>query len=102
MRMAVQIPSKKEWALRHREFRMPTKKIADTEQTREERPHQRQPETERYLLQVDRQTKRSFKTPEAARSMALEIKAHFPALQVSVYDDLTKSRTLVDVPKSIG
>ena len=58
--------------------------------------------TRLYLLQIDRQTKRSFKTAEAARSMALEIKAHFPALQVSVYDDLTKSRTLIDVPKSIG
>jgi len=80
---------------------MPKRKVANVEQSEEERPHQRQPETERYRL-IDRQTKRAFKTPEAARSMALEIKAHFPALQVSVYDDLTKSRTLIDVPKSIG
>ena len=70
--------------------------------TEEERPQQRQPDTERYLLQIDGQTKRSFTTPEAAQSIALEIKARFPALQVSVYDDVTKSRTLIDVPKSIG
>ena len=49
-----------------------------------------------YLLQVDRQTKRSFKTPEAARLAAVEIKARFPALQVSIYDSVSKSRTVVD------
>jgi len=77
-----------------------TRKVANVGQTEEERPQQRQPDTERYLLQIDRQTKRSFKTPEAVQAMALEIKARFPALQVSIYDSVTKSRTLVDVPKS--
>jgi hypothetical protein len=38
------------------------------------------PDTERYLLQIDRQTKRSFKTSEAAQTVALEIKARFPIL----------------------
>ena len=101
MRVPAQMPSQREWVLPQRPFKMPTrKKIANAEQTEEERPHQRQPDTERYLLQIDRQTKRSFKTPEAAQAMALEIKARFPALQVSIYDSVTKSRTLVDVPKS--
>ena len=45
---------------------------------------------------LDRQTKRSFKTPEAARSAAMEIKARFATLQVSIYDDVSKSRTVVD------
>ena len=53
-----------------------------------------------WLLQIDRQTKRSFKTPEIARSMAFEIKARFPALQVEIYDNVTNSRTVVDLPKS--
>jgi hypothetical protein len=66
------------------------------ERVEEARSEQSQPETERYLLQIDRQTKRSFKTPEAARSAAMEIKARFPALQVSIYDDVSKSRTVVD------
>jgi hypothetical protein len=100
MRVPAQMPSQREWVLPQRQFRMPIKKVANAEQTEEERPQQRQPDTERYLLQIDRQTKRSFKTPEAAQAMALEIKARFPALQVSVYDGVTKSRTLIDVPNS--
>jgi hypothetical protein len=32
--------------------------------------------------------------------MGLEIKGRFPALQVSIYDNVTKSRILVDLPKS--
>ena len=83
-----------------RHFRMPAKKVVKPEQTEEQRLQHQQPETERYQLQIDRQTKRSFKTPEAARSAALEIKSRFPALQVSIYDSVSKSRTIVDVPKS--
>ncbi len=66
------IPSKKEWVLPQRNFRTPAKKVDNEERTEE--PRQQPPEIERYLLQIDRQTKRSFKTPEAARSMGLEIK----------------------------
>ena len=79
----------KEWAVPPRRFRMPGKKVARTEQA-----------DEAYLLQVDRQTKRSFKTAEAARSAALEIKTRFPALQVSIYDGSSKSRTVVGLPGS--
>jgi hypothetical protein len=100
MGVPAQMLSQREWVLPQRHFRMPIKKVANSEQWEEERPQQRQPDTERYLLQIDRQTKGSFKTPEAARSMALEIKARFPALQVSIYDNVTKSRTLVEVSKS--
>jgi hypothetical protein len=82
-----------------RHFRMPAKKVVKPEQTEEQRLQHQQPETERYQLQIDRQTKRSFKTPEAARSAALEIKSRFPILQVSIYDSVTKSRTMVDVPR---
>ena len=69
--------AKKEWVVPHRQFRMPAKKVVKADQADEERPKQQQPDTERYLLQIDGQTKRSFKTPEAARSAALEIKASF-------------------------
>ena len=47
-----------------RPFRMPAKNAAKRKQPEEERPKQNQQEPERYLLQIDRQTKRSFKTPE--------------------------------------
>ena len=82
-----------------RHFRTPAKKVANAE-TEQERPQQPQPETDRYHLQIDKQTKRSFKTPEAARSVALEIKSRFPILQVSIYDSVSKSRTVIDAPKS--
>jgi hypothetical protein len=56
----------------------------------------RRPMLDRRREHLDRQTKRSFKTPEAARSAAMEIKARFATLQVSIYDDVSKSRTVVD------
>jgi hypothetical protein len=100
MGLPTDMRSQREWVLPQRQFRMPTKKVANAEQTDKERPLQRQPDTERYLLQIDRQTKRSFKTPEAAQAMALEIKARFPILQVSIYDSVSNSRTVVDEPRS--
>jgi hypothetical protein len=100
MRMSAQVPSQREWVLPQRQFRMPVKKVANAEQTEKERPPQWQADTERYLLQIDRQTKRSFKTPEAAQAMALEIKARFPIPQVSIYDSVSNSRTLVGEPRS--
>ena len=99
MQMPTEMLSQKDWSLPRRQFRMPIKKVANAEQTETEWPPQRQPDPERYLLQIDRQTKRSFKTPEAAWSAALEIKSRFPVLQVSIYDSVTKSHTMVDVPK---
>ena len=78
---------------------MPAKKVAKPEQAEEEHPRRQQTDTERYLLQIDGQTKRSFKTPEAAQGMALEIKARFPILQVSIYDSVSNSRTVVDGPR---
>jgi hypothetical protein len=93
--------SQKEWVVPQRHFRMPAKKVVKPEQTDEQSLQHQQPDMERYQLQIDRQTKRSFKTSEAARSAALEIKSRFPILQVSIYDNVSNSRTVVDVPKSI-
>ena len=70
--------------MRERELKMPAKKVASRERAEEDRPKQSQSETGRYLLQIDRQSKRSFKTPEAAQTAAREIKSRFPALQVSI------------------
>jgi hypothetical protein len=64
--------------VRQRELRMPAKNAVEREKAEDEQPDQTRPETERYLLQIDRQSKRSFKTPEAARMAALEIKSRFP------------------------
>ena len=84
-----------------RQIKMPVKdKGVPRKESSEEAPSQRK-QTEagpgRYLLQVDRQTKGSFSTFEAARSAAVQIKTGFPILQVSIYDSVSKSRTQVDL-----
>jgi hypothetical protein len=62
-------------------------------------PSQRkQPEIGRYLLEVDRQTKGSYKTSEAAQSAALAIKTRYPVVKVSIYDSVNNSRILVELP----
>ena len=86
--------------MRERELKMPARNAASRENAEEGSPKQAQPETGRYLLQIDRQSKRSFKTPEAAQTAAREIKSRFPALQVSIYDTVTGSRTVMDLPVS--
>ena len=58
----------------------------------------KRPEGGRYLLQVDRQTKGSYKTSEAAQSAALEIKTGYPIVQVSIYDSVDNSSRLVELP----
>jgi hypothetical protein len=80
--------------LGQRELKMP-QRTPRKEKAGDEKATQKQPETERYLLQIDRQSKCSFRTPEAARTAALEIKSRFPALQVSVYDSVLGLRTVV-------
>ena len=76
---------------------MPVKK--DAEKDAEDVSSQRkQPEIGRYLLEVDRQTKGSYKTSEAAHSAGLEIKTGYPIVQVSIYDSVDNSHTLVKLP----
>ena len=59
-----------------------------------EAPSQRQrPESGRYLLQVDRQTKGSYPTAEGVQSAALVIKKSYPVVQVSVYDRVGNTST---------
>jgi hypothetical protein len=80
-----------------RQMKMPVK--GDTDKESEEVFSQRKrPESGRYLLQVDRQTKRSYKTSEAAQSVGLEIKTGYPIVQVSIYDSVDNSHTLVELP----
>jgi hypothetical protein len=80
-----------------RQMKMPVKDDAEKE-AGEEFSQRKRPEIGRYLLQVDRQTKRSYKTSEAAQSAALEIKTGHPVVQVSIYDSVSNSHTLVELP----
>jgi len=80
-----------------RPMKMPPKKNTEDE-TPEVVSQRVKPERGRYLLQVDRQTKRSFQDKETAQSAGLEIKKGFPILQVAIYDRVSSSHTLVQLP----
>ena len=80
-----------------RQIKMPGKDNSDKE-AEEVFSQRKRPESGRYLLQVDKQTKGSYKTPEAAKSAALEIKIAYPIVQVSIYDSVDNSIRLVELP----
>ncbi|HEY1748459.1 MAG TPA: hypothetical protein VGG11_17045 [Xanthobacteraceae bacterium] len=80
-----------------RQIKMPVKNNAEQE-VEEEFSQRKRPERGRYLLQVDRQTKGSYATSETAHAAALVIKKNYPIVQVSVYDSVDNSNTLVEAP----
>ncbi len=80
-----------------RQIKMPTKDSSEIE-VDEVISQRKRPETGRYLLQVDRQTKGSYKTSEAAQTAALVIKKAYPILQVSIYDSVEYANTIVEIP----
>jgi hypothetical protein len=80
-----------------RQIKMPVKDNTDKE-AEEVFSQRKRPESGRYLLQVDRQTKGSYKTSEDAQSAGLEIKTGYPLVQVSIYDSVDNSHTLVKLP----
>jgi hypothetical protein len=66
------------------------------EATEEAFSQRKRPERSRFLLQVDRQTKGSYTTSEAAQAAALVIKTNYPILHVSVYDSVDNTNSLVE------
>ena len=80
-----------------RQMKMPVKDDSDKE-AEEAFSQRKRPESGRYLLQVDRQTKGSYKTSQAAQSAGLEITRGYPIVQVSIYDSVDNSHTLVKLP----
>jgi hypothetical protein len=80
-------------------MKMPVKDDSEKDKEPDEVFSQRKrPERGRYLLQVDRQTKGSYTTPEAAHEAALAIKTGYPIVQVSVYDSVDYTQTMVEAP----
>ena len=53
---------------------------------------------DRFRLQVDRQTKESYTTYEAAEAAGLAIKKDYPILQVAVYDRVDGVNKIIDLP----
>jgi hypothetical protein len=58
----------------------------------------RKPESGRYWLQVDRQTKSSYETEEAAATAGLLIKKQYSMVQVAIYDRKEGSNRIVELP----
>jgi len=68
-----------------RQIKMPVKDESEKE-VEEVFSQRKRPEAGRYWLQVDRQTKGSYASAEAAQSAALAIKTGHPIVSVVVYD----------------
>ena len=72
---------------------------AAEEQAEQQIGQKRRPESGRFRLQVDRQTKRSFATYEAAERAGMAIKQSYPLLQVAIYDLEASLNNVIEVPK---
>jgi hypothetical protein len=86
-----------------RQMKMPAKATSTTSNASEEDvvevfSQSKRPERGRYLLQVDRQTKSSYATMEDAQTAALAIKKNYAIVQVSIYDSVDHSHTMVEAP----
>jgi hypothetical protein len=58
-----------------------------------------QPESQ-FRLQVDRQTKASYATYEAAEAAGLAVKQNHPIVQVAVYDAKAGVNKVIELPKN--
>jgi hypothetical protein len=77
-------------------MKMPTKNEQTDQEVGVIPSQSKRPERGRYLLQVDRQTKGSYTTVEAAQSAAQAIKTGYPIVQVSVYDSVEHTHTTIE------
>jgi hypothetical protein len=77
------------------------KKEADTEEpTQEQFGQRKRPDKGPFRLQVDRQTKESYATYEAAEAAGLAIKKRHPIVQVVVHDTAKGERKIIELPQS--
>jgi len=74
--------------------RLTTKREPEEALPETNRQHKR-PDEGRYRLQVDRQTKSSYATYEAAEAAGLAIKEGHPILQVAIYDSVESVNTII-------
>jgi hypothetical protein len=58
----------------------------------------KRPENGQFRLQVDRQTKASYTTREAAEEAGLAIKRSYPILQVAVHDAVEGLHKTIELP----
>jgi hypothetical protein len=73
--------------------------MPDQEEPAQEHFGQRQrPESGRFRLQVDRQTKASYATFDDAEGAGLAIKKGYPVVQVSIYDATDAVNKIIELP----
>lgn len=65
-----------------------------------ESPSQRKPLEGRFRLQVDRQTKSTYATFEAAEAAGMEIKKNHPLVHVGVYDHIESVNKIIQLPET--
>ncbi len=85
-------------SLKTREPAAASAEPADAEAVFEPQSQKRRPEAGRYRLQVDRQTKSTHDTFEAAQAQGLLIKKRFAQVQVAIYDTQASSNTILELP----
>lgn len=74
-------------------------KELDTEEPAQELFSQRRKQdTRQFRVQVDRQTKASFETYEAAEAAGMVIKKRHPVVRVSVYDAVECVNRVIELP----
>lgn len=73
-------------------------KVEAPEAEPEVHSQRKRPNPYRYLLQVDRQTKSSFPTEEAAEAAGMLIKTKFPIVRVSIYDAEKWGNKILELP----
>ena len=56
----------------------------------------KRPDSGRFRLQVDRQTKGSYATYEAAEAAGMMIKKDYPMLEVAVYDSVASVHKIIE------
>jgi hypothetical protein len=83
-----------------RQMKMPAKKESkeSEDDAVEVFSQSKRPERGRYWLQVDRQTKSSYPTLEAAQAAAVAIKKGYAIVQVAIYDSVEHTHTLIEAP----
>jgi hypothetical protein len=72
----------------------------EAEETSPSSPSQHKQAEGRFRLQVDRQTKASYATLEAAEAAGLAIKKSHPIVYVGVYDNVDGTNKIIQTPET--
>jgi hypothetical protein len=75
-------------------------KKTELEDTPQAPPSQHKQAEGRFRLQVDRQTKATYATLEAAETAGLAIKKSHPIVYVGVYDHLEGINKIIEIPEA--